>query len=54
MKIILVVFFALISISVQAQFSEEKILEDGTHYSVYPPIHYTDAELASWKPRRNH
>jgi hypothetical protein len=52
MKIILVVFFALISISVQAQFSEEKILEDGTHYIVYTPIHYTEAELANWKPRR--
>ena len=52
MKIILLVFFALISISVQSQFSEEKILEDGSHYIVYTPIHYTEAELANWKPRR--
>ena len=52
MKIILLVFFALISISVQAQFSDEKILEDGTHYIVYTPRHYTEAELANWKPRR--
>jgi hypothetical protein len=52
MKIILLVFFALISISVQSQFSEEKILEDGSHYIVYTPVHYTEAELANWKPRR--
>ena len=52
MKIILVVFFALISISVQAQFSEEKILEDGTHYIVYTPRHFSEEELANWKPRR--
>jgi hypothetical protein len=52
MKIILIVFFALISISVQAQFSEEKILDDGTHYIVYIPRHYSEEELANWKPRR--
>lgn len=52
MKIILLVFFALISISVQAQFSDEKILEDGSHYIVYTPRHFSAEERANWKPRR--
>lgn len=52
MKIILLVLFALISISVQAQFSEEKILEDGSHDIVYTPRHFSVEEIAIWKPRR--
>jgi hypothetical protein len=52
MKIILLVFFALISISVQSQFSEEKILEDGSHYIVYTPRQFSAEEIANWKLRR--
>lgn len=44
--------FVLIYSTTQAQFSEEKILEDGSHYIVYIPRHYSEEELTNWKPRR--
>lgn len=44
--------FVLIYSTTQAQFSEEKILEDGSHYIVYTPRHFSAEEIANWKHRR--
>lgn len=44
--------FVLIYSTTQAQFSEEKILEDGSHYIVYTPRHFSAEEIANWKLRR--
>ena len=52
MKILLSVFFAFSFISVKAQFREEKILEDGSHYIVFIPRQFSEEERANWKPRR--
>ena len=52
MKNQILMFFSLIAITTQAQFSEEKVLEDGSHYIVYTPRHFSAEELANWKPRR--
>ena len=52
MKILVFVFFALISISVQSQLSEEKVAADGSRYIVIVPRQFSEEELANWKPRR--
>jgi hypothetical protein len=52
MKIKLIILFLIVSISTQAQFSEEKVLEDESNYIVYTPRHFSAEELANWKPRR--
>jgi hypothetical protein len=52
MKIKLLFLSVVISITTHAQFSEEKILEDGSHYIVYTPRHYSEEELKNRKPRR--
>ena len=52
MKSNILLAFVLIYSTTQAQFSEEKILEDGSHYIVYTPRHFSAAEIANWKLRR--
>jgi len=50
MKIKLLILFVIVSISTQAQFSKEKVLEDESNYIVYTPRHFSAEELANWKP----
>ena len=45
MKILVFVFFALISISVQSQLSEEKVAADGSRYIVYVPRQFSEEEI---------
>ncbi len=52
MKILLFIFFALISISVQSQLSVEKVAADGSRYIEYIPRQFSEEELTNWKPRR--
>ena len=52
MKNQILIFFCLIAISSQAQFSEEKVLEDESNYIVYTPRQFSAEEHANWKPRR--
>jgi hypothetical protein len=41
MKIKLLILFLIVSISTQAQFSEEKVLEDESNYIFYTPRHFS-------------
>ena len=52
MKNQILIFFCLIAITTQAQFSEEKVLEDESNYIVYTPRKFSAEEHANWKPRR--
>lgn len=52
MKIKILVLFVLIYNTVQSQSQEEKVAADGSRYIEYTPRHYTEEELANWKPRR--
>lgn len=52
MKIKLLFLFVIVSTSTQAQFSEEKVLEDGSHYIVYTPRQFSAEEKMNWKHRR--
>lgn len=52
MKSNILFVFVLIYSTTHAQFSDEKILEDGSHSIVYTPRHFSAEEIANWKPRR--
>lgn len=52
LKIKLLIFYVLILMSNQAQISEEKILEHGSHYIAYIPRLFSKEELANRKYRR--
>jgi hypothetical protein len=52
MKKNLLILFVLIYNTVQSQTQEEKVAADGSRYIEFIPRHYSEEELANWKPRR--